>query len=498
MQAVSGGKLSKQPGKLCGNLPAAPGVHGVSLRAFVVLSGVLVGQGYPQQGSGNMGASLVGLGAGHYGAKVFLGIGRMGIDFGKGRDAMVAVVKADAVEGIAALIELDDVKAGLLDGPDGVGTKEGSPYATGVGSEVVQSKIMGQGLAPHLPQVAAAGVVAANKYELGSMASGPALADKLSYFEQFLLPLRREDGHFLQQLGNIGLQFGVHGQQNSRANLINYCYLAEQAGADLRVFPAAASATHTLNILELKVAIVTGAGTGIGKASSLALLEHGYAVMLCGRRKAPLEAVQAQARRLPGQAAVFAADVSRPADVEALFAHTRSTFGRLDLLFNNAGIGAPAVPFDQLEPAQWQQVIDINLTGAFLCAQAAFRTFKNQQPQGGRIINNGSISAHAPRPHSAPYTASKHAITGLTKSIALDGRPYRIACSQIDIGNAATPMTSRMQQGVPQADGSVKAEPTMDVTHVARMVVSIAELPLEANIPFMTIMATNMPYIGRG
>jgi len=247
-----------------------------------------------------------------------------------------------------------------------------------------------------------------------------------------------------------------------------------------------------------RVAIVTGAGSGIGRAVSLALLADGYAVSLAGRRREPLEATAQAAARGDGRALVVATDVGDPAGVDRLFARTRDAFGRLDLLFNNAGTTAPAVPLEELSPEQWQAVVDANLTGAFLCTQAAFRLMKAQTPRGGRIINNGSISAHAPRPHSAPYTATKHAITGLTMSTALDGRAYDIACGQIDIGNAATDMTAEIAKGVLQANGSIAPEPTMDVVHVASAVVYMAGLPLDANVQFMTVMATKMPFIGRG
>ncbi|HEY0034701.1 MAG TPA: SDR family oxidoreductase [Devosia sp.] len=243
------------------------------------------------------------------------------------------------------------------------------------------------------------------------------------------------------------------------------------------------------------VALVTGAGTGIGKAISSALLEAGYAVVMTGRR---VEILQTASAELGGETLVFPADIGIPDDVDRLFSAVTEKFGRLDLLVNNAGMSAPAVPIDELDVAIWHQVVAANLTGAFLCTRAAFRQMKGQDPQGGRIINNGSISSMTPRPHSAPYTATKHAITGLTKSSALDGRPFNIACGQIDIGNAATDMTSRMSKGVLQADGSTAAEPTMDVNLVAEAVVNMARLPLSANVLSMTIMATKMPFVGRG
>ncbi len=246
-----------------------------------------------------------------------------------------------------------------------------------------------------------------------------------------------------------------------------------------------------------KVAVVTGAGTGIGKAVAMALLQDGYHVALAGRRVDLLEEAAA-AGPAGGRALVAPTDVSDPLSVRALFARTVEAFGRLDLLFNNAGVNAPGIPLEELSYEQWKSVVDINLTGAFLCTQEAFKIMKSQDPRGGRIINNGSISAHAPRPNSAPYTATKHAITGLTKCTALDGRKYDIACGQIDIGNAATELTARMARGVPQANGSVAVEPLMDVAHVASAVLSMARLPLDANVQFMTIMATKMPFIGRG
>jgi NAD(P)-dependent dehydrogenase (short-subunit alcohol dehydrogenase family) len=246
-----------------------------------------------------------------------------------------------------------------------------------------------------------------------------------------------------------------------------------------------------------KVAIVTGAGSGIGRAVAFALSREGYAVVLAGRRADALAETAklsgANARVLP-----VPADVTDPASVKTLFAKTKEAFGRLDLLFNNAGTGAPPLPMEDLSFAQWRAVVDTNLTGAFLCTQEAMRMMKAQTPRGGRIINNGSISAHAPRPNSAPYTATKHAITGLTKSTALDGRAFDIACGQIDIGNAETPMTARMKAGVPQANGTLAPEPVMDVNDVARAVIYMASLPLDANVPFLTVMATKMPFVGRG
>jgi NAD(P)-dependent dehydrogenase (short-subunit alcohol dehydrogenase family) len=247
-----------------------------------------------------------------------------------------------------------------------------------------------------------------------------------------------------------------------------------------------------------KVAVITGGGTGIGKRTALALLREEYCVVLAGRRVEPLETAAKETGLDSSRVLVVPTDVTDPGSVRALFAKTKESFGRLDVLFNNAGIGAPPVPLEELTYQQWKSVVDTNLTGAFLCTQEAFKLMKSQQPRGGRIINNGSISAHVPRPDSAPYTATKHAITGLTKSIALDGRKYDIACSQIDIGNAATVLAEKMSEGVPQANGSIAVEPTMDVDHVARAVVYMASLPLEANVQFMTVIATKMPYIGRG
>ncbi|MBT9458234.1 MAG: SDR family oxidoreductase [Burkholderiaceae bacterium] len=247
-----------------------------------------------------------------------------------------------------------------------------------------------------------------------------------------------------------------------------------------------------------KIAMVTGAGTGVGRAVALSLLQAGWTVVLVGRREAPL----LQTAQLAGPGAerclALTADVSQEAAVTALFEQVRSRFGRLDLLFNNAGVGAPAVPIDELTLAQWQGVVDVNLTGSFLCAQAAFRLMKRQSPQGGRIINNGSVSAHAPRPNSAPYTATKHAITGLTKALSLDGRAFDIACGQIDIGNALTEMAAPMAKGVRQANGEIAVEAVMDVQHAASAVLYMAGLPPEANVQFMTVMATKMPFVGRG
>jgi NAD(P)-dependent dehydrogenase (short-subunit alcohol dehydrogenase family) len=246
------------------------------------------------------------------------------------------------------------------------------------------------------------------------------------------------------------------------------------------------------------IAIVTGAGSGIGKHVALALARERFSVVLAGRRRDRLEATAREAGATPGNVLVVETDVSDPASVRTLFDSTAERYGRLDLLFNNAGVAGPAVSFDELTVDQWRSVVDVNLTGAFLCTQAAFRLMKAQRPRGGRIINNGSISAHSPRPHSAPYTATKHAITGLTKSTSLDGRDYDIACGQIDIGNAATDLTARMADGVLQANGSLAPEPRIDPDLVARAVVYMATLPLDANVQFMTVMATKMPFVGRG
>jgi len=247
-----------------------------------------------------------------------------------------------------------------------------------------------------------------------------------------------------------------------------------------------------------RVAIVTGAGTGIGKSAALALLGDGYRVGLVGRRKALLDKTAQDAGPAAANTLVLPADVGNPESVKALFATVQRTWGRLDLLFNNAGMGAPAIPMEDLSFEQWKAVVDVNLSGMFLCSQEAIRIMKSQDPRGGRIINNGSISAHAPRPNSAPYTATKHAVTGLTKCISLDCRKYDIACGQIDIGNAATEMTERMKNGVAQANGSIAVEPRMDVAHVGSAVLYMASLPLDANVQFITIMATKMPFVGRG
>jgi NAD(P)-dependent dehydrogenase (short-subunit alcohol dehydrogenase family) len=247
-----------------------------------------------------------------------------------------------------------------------------------------------------------------------------------------------------------------------------------------------------------KIALVTGAGSGIGRQVAIALCEAGYAVTLAGRREDPLKETAALAGESGSRTLVVPTDVSEPASVSALFDKTREEFGRLDVLFNNAGVNVPGIPMEELSIDQWKTVVDINLTGVFLCAQQAIKLMKNQKPKGGRIINNGSISAHVPRPNSAPYTSTKHAVTGLTRCISLDGRKHDIACGQIDIGNALTEMAQRMTEGVPQANGSVEIEPTMDVKNVASAVVYMAGLSLDANVQFMTIMATEMPFIGRG
>jgi len=247
-----------------------------------------------------------------------------------------------------------------------------------------------------------------------------------------------------------------------------------------------------------KIALVTGAGSGIGRAVSLTLQRSGYSVVLAGRRAAELERTASLAVSSGGKMLAVPTDVSQPAAVRSLFASVKENFGRLDLLFNNAGMGTPAIPMEDLTYEQWMAVVGVNLTGAFLCSQEAIRMMKSQSPRGGRIVNNGSISAHTPRPHSAPYTSTKHAITGLTKSISLDCREFDIACGQIDIGNAATEMTERMTKGVPQANGTMMVEPRMNVQHVADAVLYMAGLPLDANVQFMTVMATTMPFIGRG
>lgn len=247
-----------------------------------------------------------------------------------------------------------------------------------------------------------------------------------------------------------------------------------------------------------KVALVTGAGTGIGKHVALALMHNGYSVVLAGRRRELLEATVLQGKDSGASTLVVPTDVSDPTSVKALFASISDTFGRLDLLFNNAGVFTASVPLEDLPYDKWKAAVDVNLTGAFLCTQEAFRIMKAQQPRGGRIINNGSISAHAPRPNSVAYTSTKHAMTGLTKSTSLDGRKYDIACGQIDIGNASTDMTERMGKGIQQANGLIEAEPLMDIKHVADAVLYMAALPLEANVQFMTVMATKMPFVGRG
>ena len=249
---------------------------------------------------------------------------------------------------------------------------------------------------------------------------------------------------------------------------------------------------------EAKVAVVTGAGSGIGKHAALALLGEGYAVALAGRRMERLEATLAASGADAERALAIETDVGDPQSVAALFAAVKQRFARLDLLFNNAGTGAPGIGLEDLRPEQWQKVVDANLSGAFYCTQEAFRMMKSQDPMGGRIINNGSVSATTPRPNSAPYTATKHAITGLTKCTSLDGRKYDIACGQIDIGNAGTEMTQRMSQGVPQANGEIANEPIMDVDNVSQAILYMASLPLDANVQFLTVMATKMPFIGRG
>src|SRR6266699_3162983 len=247
-----------------------------------------------------------------------------------------------------------------------------------------------------------------------------------------------------------------------------------------------------------KVAVVTGAGTGIGKAVALALMKEGYAAVFAGRRKDKLEEAASEGKSSGAKSLVVPTDVSDPAAIRALFAKTKDTFGRLDVLFNNAGIGAPAVPLEDLPYETWKQVVDVNLTGMFLCTQGAIKIMKAQDPRGGRIINNGSISAHSPRPRSVAYTATKHAVTGMTKSISLDGRAFGIACGQIDIGNAATDMTAQMSHGMPQANGTLAPEPTFDAQHVADAVLYMASLPLDPNVQLLTITATTMPFIGRG
>jgi NAD(P)-dependent dehydrogenase (short-subunit alcohol dehydrogenase family) len=249
-----------------------------------------------------------------------------------------------------------------------------------------------------------------------------------------------------------------------------------------------------------KIALVTGAGTGVGRAAALALMKAGYAVVLAGRRKEMLDQVAKEGGALGGKSLAVSTDVADPSSIKALFAKTKEVFGRLDVLFNNAGIGAPAVPLEELPFEKWKAVVDTNLTGPFLCTQEAFRIMKTQSPRGGRIINNGSISAHTPRPMSIAYTSTKHAITGLTKQTSLDGRPFDICCGQIDIGNAATPLTERMVQGqgVLQPDGSTKVEARMEAEHVGNAIVYMANLPLDTNVLFLTVMANQMPFVGRG
>ena len=247
-----------------------------------------------------------------------------------------------------------------------------------------------------------------------------------------------------------------------------------------------------------KIAVITGAGSGIGKATALAFLKDGWSVTLVGRRADALEAALAEAGADAARGLAVSADVGNPESVAALFAKVQQKFGRVDVLFNNAGQNAPGVPFEDLPYDKWKAVVDTNLSGSFLCAQAAFRMMKNQTPQGGRIINNGSISAHAPRPDSAPYTASKHGVSGLTRTISLDGRKYNIACCQVDVGNAMTELAARMSKGVKQADGAIKVEPMINVTDVAKSVLFMANQPLDVNIYHLMVMATNMPYAGRG
>jgi NAD(P)-dependent dehydrogenase (short-subunit alcohol dehydrogenase family) len=247
-----------------------------------------------------------------------------------------------------------------------------------------------------------------------------------------------------------------------------------------------------------KIALITGAGSGIGRAAAVGLSQAGFSVVLAGRKRESLEATAEALRDSRSRCLIAPTDVTDPAAVQNLFLAIKNEFGRLDVLFNNAGISAPGVPLEELAFERWREVIETNLTGAFLCTQEAFKLMKAQQPRGGRIINNGSVSAHVPRPNSAPYTAAKHAITGLTKSTALDGRAFEIACGQIDIGNADTAMAGKMKHGVPQANGTLAVEPTIDVRHVVEAIVYMAKLPLDANVPFVTVMATQMPYVGRG
>jgi NAD(P)-dependent dehydrogenase (short-subunit alcohol dehydrogenase family) len=261
---------------------------------------------------------------------------------------------------------------------------------------------------------------------------------------------------------------------------------------------AAADYQEIIVSFDVKVALVTGAGSGIGRAASIALADEGYAMVLAGRRREPLEALAGELARSGKLALAVPTDVGDAQSVHQLFVRIRERHGRLDVLFNNAGTGAPPLPLEELTPAQWRAVLDVNVTGVFLCTQEAFRLMKDQDPRGGRIINNGSISAWTPRPNSAPYAASKHAVSGLTKSTALDGRKYDIACGQIDIGNAESDMASQMKRGVLQADGTIAAEPTISLSHVARAVAYMASLPLDANVLSLTVMATKMPFVGRG
>src|SRR5437867_6407696 len=291
---------------------------------------------------------------------------------------------------------------------------------------------------------------------------------------------------------------GIHNAPVEQRQLLEPVLVHHTGPADVRRRPLdVARAGKRGMASSRRVAVVTGAGSGIGKAAALALLQNGWSVVFAGRRADVLTAAAAEGKAFGQPTLAVPTDVRDPEQVKVLFAKTRETFGRLDLLFNNAGISARGL-LEELTYEQWQAVVETNLTGSFLCTQEAFRIMKDQEPRGGRIINNGSISAHTPRPNSAPYTSTKHAVTGLTKSTALDGRKYDIACGQIDIGNAGTPMTERMKRGVPQPNGTVMPEPTMDVQNVARAVVYMASLPLDANVLFLTVMATKMPFVGRG